>query len=500
MLQFDFTLKRWDYESGSDARITDILVFAKERTFEGETKFDVPENYKLWIEFSVARQVSDQFKDEIHNGNAEWTINEDDPSLVNLTGYGDYRNWKRTYEVAEGANLFLGTGVPLLKQADGTEVKSYLDGYKHAVAVNERPFYGSIRINGEKHENHLIWASTLISGGSEFNAFDIVDPANFKPFNYKIRNIKKYGDGNIVMIGDVDSSSGHFDRDTLQWVIEEEDADNERNYGTLAEYSVIALPRKDIRDGIFFLADSDPDDLKSLIGGVRYNMLNNLELTDDVLQDNVIGLTVDGLKTETTFQGIQSLMDSDAMCIYIKSQGLLLIHFPNDNVTFVRNFFAERINNKFGPIWTNWIFGKNPKSWANAPAGHMVFTNEEFAYRYPPVTDTGLDAGVAIDTFGIIPKIKTPDYNSVYPEVLGLSYICAGTPLLITLYRDDGDKNNVAYSIAAATSKTKKEKDIQIVKKIDREFAVRWESTVPASCTALELHNLYLRLSLYQER
>ena len=500
LLQFDFTLQRWDYPNGSDPRITDILVFAKEKTFEGETKFDVPENYKLWIEFSVARQVSDQFKDEIHNGNAEWTINEDDPSLVNLTGYGDYRNWKRTHEVAEGANLFLGTGVPLLKRADGTEVKSYLDGYKHAVAVNERPFYGSIRINGEKHENHLIWASTLISGGSEFNAFDIVDPANFKPFNYKIRNIKKYGDGNIVMIGDVDSSSGHFDRDTLQWVIEEEDADNERNYGTLAEYSVIALPRKDIRDGIFFLADSDPDDLKSLIGGVRYNMLNNLELTDDVLQDNVIGLTVDGLKTETTFQGIQSLMDSDAMCIYIKSQGLLLIHFPNDNVTFVRNFFAERINNKFGPIWTNWIFGKNPKSWANAPAGHMVFTNEEFAYRYPPMADTGLDAGVAIDTFGIIPKIKTPDYNSVYPEVLGLSYICAGTPLLITLYRDDGDKNNVAYSIAAATYKTKKEKDIQIVKKIDREFAVRWESTVPASCTALELHNLYLRLSLYQER
>jgi len=477
ILQVDFQLERWnDVGGGMDPRITGIVCFIGERTIPGQTKWDV--GYRLWKEFLVAKPEADHFKDEPDNGDSVWAVAG---RYATLTGYLDYLKYIENL-TAEDDVYYIGTGAVMAKSLTG---KSILDGYKHAVVIEDRPFYFGVRLNGKEYDNFMMWAVDAIQGGERFVCPDVISPAYVKPFQFKLMGGLSYDDGNLGIFGDKDIEVGKVSGEELKWSFHR----TFKDIGCLSEDSICKLSEGGGLSGGFFLSKK--------AGGQLFNLFSATPITGDILENFISGAMPVATRVATTYKGVKSLAADDAMAIYLPEQRLLLVHFPADGITMVRDFNAE--DNSGEVEWREWEFAHNPKAWCVAPEGHLLYTDEEFVYKFPKITEDGKDVYTAIEPSGRH-DFEVPEDMTAFMKKIGAVYQIAGTTLKLTVIRDDGQKVDMIATFAEKTIKGEADKTIGWQKKINDEFAIAWELTTPADCTDFELHKIFAWLETQRRR
>ena len=485
-LQYIFRLRRHDFTGditidpkipAIDPRITSIIVFVGEKTSPDVTKYDAV--YRKWKEVYVAKSHETPFLDEPENGDSVWIDAAN--GIMELTGYLDFRQYQINAAL-ENMVDYIGVGNALSRSsADESSLsKHYLEGYKHAAIIEERPHYFGIRMNGKKWEEHAIWAADAVQGGVRFVVPDVVDPAFRKIFPFKLINGKGVGNDNIVYIGDCDLVLARVTGDPLEWQF----IKTIQDVGAQAEWAVAVIAEaaeSGNLSGVFFVG------LKT--GGRVFDLYKAVPSTNDVNSDYVAGSNPAGTRVETTHKGVVNFADDDAMAIHLPEYRLFLLHFPNDGITKVRDFRAEDHAHQ-GFEWLTWEFAHNPKAWCVAPEGYLIYTDGDQVLRFPKATDDGKDVDTAIQVGGRI-DIGTPDKMDAEFQEIGLKYKCVGSTLTVTLVRDDGVRGDMTAVFPARAVKGEDHIRVGWQKKINEELSIEWELTDPDSCTAFELHKIF---------
>jgi len=486
MLRCLFRLRRHDFTGDPveapripaiDPRITSIVVFIGEKTSIDATKYDVV--YRKWKEIYVAKPHETPFLDEPENGDSVW--NELDDGIMTIDVILDFRQYQLN-SALENMVDYIGVGNALSRSApdESSLTKHYLDGYKHAAIIEERPHYFGIRLNGKKWEDHAIWAADAVQGGERFVVPDVVDPAFRKIFPFKLINGKGVGNDNIVYVGDRDLVLARVLGDPLEWQF----IKTIQDVGGQAEWAVTVIAEaaeSGNLDGVFFLG------LKT--GGRVFDLYKAVPSTNDVNNDYIAGSNPSSTRIEATHKGVVSLADDDAMAIHLPEYRLFLLHFPTDGITKVRDFRAED-HARQGYEWLTWEFAHNPTAWCVAPEGYLIYTDGDQLLRFPKATDDGKDVTTAIQIGGRI-DIGTPDKMDAEFQEIGLKYKCVGTTLTVTIVRDDGVRSNMMAVFPERAVKGEDHIRVGWQKKINEEISIEWELTVPGECTAFELHKIF---------
>ena len=475
--------KRWDYIGGGvlDPRITAVHVMMGKKTDSTQTKYDV--DYRLWKRIILAKDYNDElFRDNPELGDSVWAVENGDiveGGIVSLTTKLDYGDYQRNLN-AEGSDDYIGTGIPIFRYE-----KSYLEGYTRALYVNDRPIYMGVRINGVSKPNILTWGTDQVQFVVASIAPDLIDPAYIKPFKFDIQNGIRISERLFAIIGDNDIELGEISSDTPAWSWNETIQDR----GTVAPDSIVKLAEIDAAGnafGIFFLS--------KLKGGFLLNEYTSEMITNDILKDLVAGGNADGLvRLPETIKGMASLTASDAIAVYLSEYRIMLLHFPTDGITLVRDFNAEQNANETGYgsgyAWLQWVFGKNPTAIYVAPEGHMLFTNGEFIYRFPSTEND--DDGVAIDWQIRYSDYPMPDNHSGELDEIGVKYKITGTTLKVTIIRNDGNQKDVSYTFPISSVDVDKKKGYA-GNPVMRKFTVKLEPTSASACTGVEIYKTYV--------
>jgi len=473
-IKIDLKIKRWDYPSGGSQispRVVSIVVFIGDQTYKGQTVEDV--SWYPWKDILVAKDFSDPFKDEPENGDSVWT-EEADTGYMTLTDYLDYRSYER-FSSFEVGNEYIGVGNYLRKSA---LERSYLDGYDYCVPVADRPFYLRIRMNNKKIVDAFVWAVDSTQNGLTYISPNVIDASFIKVTNFEVKNGAIFGDDNIVVIGDSDIICGNVPGDELDWNIKGTLSDN----GTIASRSVIPIFEDGRVGGIAFL------DRES---GVRiFDLENARVVTRDINNSFVGGSNPAGTRVLTTYKGIEDLASEDCLILHLPKYRILLIHFPTEGKTIVRNFKSED-NYNGGDEYVEWNFAKNPTAWSGSPEGYLVLTDGEKLYRFPAESDDGTDAGTAFTPLIRWSNITVPPRSNAKMVWAGADYKCTGCAMNLKVIRDDGKKADILYEWAANTIQTMHQRRIGQRKKMNERFAIEVSPKTPADCTAFLIERIF---------
>ena len=480
IIKLDFRMPRWNHpDVNGNPRITSILCLKGEKVRRGQTAKDV--EYKLWKEVLIAKPVAEPFNDEPENGDASWAADPNDSRIMLFTTYLDLSALEKN-ALLETAIDYTGTGLYI--NADSK--KSYLDGYKRAVVVQDRPFYMGIRLNGEKLPEVFSWAVDAVQAGVRFIVPDIISPSFLYGTKFNIQGGMSYGEDNLVVFGDKDLIWGNVSGTALEWKIR----DVPQDIGTNAPdtISLIAEGKSNSQElGIFFLAGES--------GGRMFNLYSALVATEDIQNDFVAGF-YDGGRDTVTYKGIKSLSASNAMAIHLQKHRIFLLHFPDDGITMVRDFNAED-NSGERYQWVEWRFGKNPVAWALGMDESLIMTDGLNMFRFPDTTNDKLDIDEPIVLRGRVSDIKISDFSIANIQRIFCDYLVAGSTLTLRIIRDDGNRDNIDIIVPASTVRTDYTRRAGWQKTINSKVSIEWFLTTPENCTDFELHKIAIKFEEY---
>lgn len=476
---------RWDWIGTiGNPRITGICLFWGEQTKPGMDKYEVLQTSHIIKEVLVAK--TDRFKDEPQNGDSEW-MDEGFGNMV-ISTIVDYGTYTRNVLTSERADIFTGIGVPVAKDAALSPV---LEGYKYATALADRPIYANIRRNGEERPNHLVFAGDATQFGETITTPDIVPVDLVKSFNYTLNGVTSFGDGNIIVAGNSDLVVGSIGAVSEGWQLR----DTIQDLGLIAPRSLakIADTGGGDRLGLFMLMTDG--------GGRLFNLANSSPMTDEVLLDAVCGTNPAGVRVVTTYNGVTSLVDGEAMALFLPASRLFFLHFPTDGITMVRDFKAEDLmansGKRSGTCWSSWEFAHNPLAWCSRAEGDMVFTDEANIYQWPDPTSGGTDAGAAIVPFIRSGSWRLPPFVRASSVRATMDYKSVGSGVSVKLVKDDGNQRDKIFAFPVSSVRQRKSVENGIGGGFAQEqVALEITPSDAEACSAFEFSALRLDFDL----
>ena len=498
MMKITTKLIKWNFDINGvmNPRIEAIMFFWGLKTGSGITA----ENCVWRLVKDVLISKQEPFLDREWDGDAQWVENDqiDSPharAIVKMTTYIDYKNYQKFFLVSENAVDMLGHGTPVMTDINKT---AYLEGYKYAGMVGDRIFYGNVKMNYKVSENDLRWSSIGVMGGRTFPQPGVVGIESVKRMGFKIYGCPEIGDDNIIAIGENDIEWGRVVGRETQWQLRGTLGD----YGTTVPHSIAKIAEEAETGrfgGLSFL------NAKS---GLRvFDLISSKPVTDDVNEDFVDNRNPAGTRTTTTRKGVKSLTDDDAMVIHLPDYRLMLLHFPTDGVTFVRDFglegYLRKLGMNSGDFWMNWEFSKNPTAWCISPEGYLLFTDGEQFYRWRPEDEEYVDAGSgAIECGGRIANIPFPKRGFGIPARLMVEYdlkaeISTAPTLTVSIIKDDGQRQDVTKVLAETRETTPDVRTIRQERfngspgKATQSFSLAWALNSPENVVSFDLFGLY---------
>ncbi len=493
MLEISLKLRRWTAKNDpGDPRITSVLIFMAVQETEDETKYDALTKHGHLIKEVKVAKDNEPFKDDPANGDSQWTVVDDD--YVQLTTYVDYQNYVQTWLQTETAIDYIGHANPVYRSDTDTP---NLQAYKYAAVIAGRPFYLNLRINGQLHEDFLMWAGDAVNGGRAFVTPDITGLDYLRRFPFKGMGLFAHAQDNLVVFGESDIEWGKVDTDTLSWRFIE----TLRDIGAIAPRSISKIAEaveSGQLGGVFFLNKET--------GGHLFNLYEARPMTDDVLQDYIGGSNPTGsARVETTHLGVRSMTNDQAMAIHLQGERLFLLHFPNDGITLLRDFVAESnaraLGRSSGMIWMEWAFTPNPKAWCLAPEQYLLYTDDSQIYRWPRASASILDNLTTIAIGGRIGDMRVPPDGFVLPVRMFAEFKLvkgAGVSLptlVLTLHKDDGDRTDTVFSFPYSDTRIRRSQGVPLGRgRANRSVGVSWSLTNADNVTDFELHSIVLEM------
>lgn len=476
----------------SDKRITSLLIFMKVVQFPGETKTDSPNGYRLVKEVPIAKATTDLFKDDLIDGDLEWdTHNPPNDDWVEKTHYVTYQDYIKRYLVSEGAIDIIGHGLPI--DEGKADQNPYIQGYKYAEAIHGRPFYLNLRVNNRVLPSAMMWAGYGLTGNASYVTPDVTGLENIKLFSFNgvgIRGLKDH----LIIFGDTDIDYGIARGAETNWEFR----------GTLQDIGVIA-PRSisllaasvetGIADGMMFLNAST--------GLHLFNIYQSPAITDRIFETYKGGDSVNGSQVLTDYKGVKDLVNSNAMAIHFEAGRKLLLHFPTEGITFVRDYGAEaRARNSSrggGSIWYQWQLLPNPKAWCENENGQVLYTDgtqlyimfENDEYKHSSAVSPLIRIGdylspIAWNTNDLVPLRAHIEYllteldGDDSEPTLGLKFI-----------KDNGNRPSVSLSFPLKTKITRVLKEFGIAKgRAENRLALEITLANTSNVDKFELHSI----------
>ena len=404
-LAVQLQLRKWNdvseaTERRTNPRVTAVRIWLGEFLASGQKVEETP----FYPVKEVVVSKDKEFKDEIENGEAEWTF--DDPQYRQIVPI-DLADWLAGLESGEYRQINDHGMMEFKYEADKGLLESpFPEAYTVSEVVGDQHIIGNVRIDGTNHPDWIMFPAIRSEAGFANKMNDVYPHA--MPMGFTVQGIVALDERTIGVFG----AGGEIVKvDVLERAI---------------------LDRVGGRRGTPY-----PESVARIGNNALALMDDKIWNWDGVHEPQSIADAIenDSDQEASTYQGLTNIDKTEVWTFDLPAHQWTLFIFPNesDTSTFMFVFDQKR------KAWYRWDFYNTFACGCTGLDGELYFSNGYKIFRFPSGTD---DDGYEIEDLWMPSSTQLPEGFVAVLDRLYLKYKLTGTTgakMRVATVRDRGD-------------------------------------------------------------